>query len=153
MSLSKEVSNGQKTQSSQMGMQMPATDENFISEVVSHHPFGESIYKSSGVKMELKGTDNIDDKPAYVVEITKPDGSVATEYYEVASGLKLRSEESMESPMGAMTVTVDYSNYTNVDGIMMAMTTKQKIGPEMVTINQKNVQINKAIEDATFVIK
>jgi zinc protease len=154
MALSKSVSNGTKMQTTQMGMAMPASEENLMESLVNNHPFPELIYSEAGVELTLVGSDEIDGMPVYIVEVAKPDGSKSFHAFDAETGLKVREEQTIESPMGAMAITSELKDYTDVgDGVMMPAVTRQKVGPQVITMTVKEVLVNKGIDDGAFEVK
>ncbi|MFT6147891.1 MAG: putative Zn-dependent peptidase [Saprospiraceae bacterium] len=112
--------------------------------------FTELNYAKDGYTLEMKGMESVDGKDAYKVLVTAPSGSKATDYYSKETGLKIRSISSLESPQGAMTQTVDYSDYKATKGIKMPQMIKQSTGPQTIIMTVKEVKINEGINDDEF---
>lgn len=154
MALSRSISDGEKVQVSQMGMTMPASDDKMLESLLNNHPFPELLYDEVGVEITLLGSDEVDGKEAFLIEIVKPDGSRSMQYFDAETGLKVREEQTVESPMGNMTITTDLLDYQDIgEGILMPATTKQKVGPQTITMKTVEVLLNNGIEDSVFEIK
>ncbi len=110
------------------------------------NPFPEATYKEDGYKLELKGVENLYGKDAYKIEVISPSGKKSTEYYDVASGLKMRSMEKVEGPMGEQVSTTEYEDYRDVDGIKMPFVMSSKQG----VLKMKEVEFNTNMSDDKF---
>ncbi|AXG68474.1 putative zinc protease [Kordia sp. SMS9] len=78
--------------------------------------FPELYYDSNTIK--LTGIEAVDGKDAYAVVIEKADGSKTTNYYDVASGLKVKKAETAKGPGGQETAQeTTYGEYKDVDGV------------------------------------
>lgn len=115
--------------------------------------FIETQYDKLGFKTTLKGVEAVDGKEAYVLEITSPKGSKSTEYFDVKSGLKLRSVRSVDSPQGPITQTTDYADYKDVKGVKFPHEINQTAGPQLFKMKVKSIEVNKKLKDSLFEIK
>jgi len=114
----------------------------------------ETQYEKLGYKFDLKGIEAIDGSDAYKIKATLPDGSTTTEYYNVESGLKVREVSTQDAgPMGSVTVTMNYSDYKEVDGIMLPHTMKQSMGPQSFSIKLEEYKANTSISDDEFKVE
>lgn len=108
--------------------------------------FSELTYGKTGYKLEVKGIENINDSDAYKVKITSPSGEKLTQYFDVKSGLKVRTV----STQGEATVTIDSGDYKEIDGIMFPHTSKIAAGPQNIEAKTTEIKINSGITDDTF---
>jgi zinc protease len=108
--------------------------------------FSELTYGKTGYKLEVKGIENINDSDAYKVKITSPSGEKLTQYFDVKSGLKVRTV----STQGEATVTIDSGDYKEVGGIMFPHTSKIAAGPQNIEAKTTEIKINSGIADDTF---
>jgi hypothetical protein len=108
--------------------------------------FSEMKYAQLGYKMTLKGIEEVNGKDAYTIELTGPTGDVETEYYEVSSGLKLKTLKTEDAgPQGTMTITSEYSDYREVDGVKFPYEINQNFGPQSLKAKVQSVELNKKI--------
>ena len=77
----------------------------------------------------------------------------AKEYYEVESGLKKRQINDIESPMGKMTIIIDYADYKSVGGIKFPHALKQDMGTMAFDFKTKEIKVNSNLDDALFEVK
>lgn len=108
-------------------------------------------YITSNFKLNLQGIEKVDGKDAYQIEVTKPNGDKVTEYYDVASGLKVKTTATSEGPQGSMTQTTYYSDYKDgAGGLKYPNMIKQNMGPQMMEMKMKSVEVNTNVSDDTF---
>jgi hypothetical protein len=101
-------------------------------------------------KMEVKSTQKVGDKDAYVVVATPTEGSPETLYFDVQSGLLIRQEMIAATVQGEMKVDVYLEDYREVDGVKIPFTIKQNSDAISFVIKLTEVKHNVAIEDAKF---
>ncbi len=152
MTAMKQVKNGDSYSVEMQGMDQELNDEakNALSLKAS---FFEEKYmlSNAGFQFALKNKEMVDGKEAHVVEITKPDGTTLTNYYDVATGLKVQdSSEQDAGPMGKVIFTTKFLDYKAFDGIMVATKLQVAIGPMDQVINITEVKINSGLKPSEF---
>ena len=114
----------------------------------------ELYYTSLGAKLTLKGIEKVDEADAYVIEVVLPSGAKSLEYFDFASGLKLRSTSYMQGPQGEMAVSTNYKDYKEVDGILFPYLTIIPAGPGMnIEAMVESIKINSGVADSVFKIE
>ena len=109
--------------------------------------FPELNYAKAGAKMELSGIESIDGKDAYKVNVTFENGQKQTDYYAQESSLKIRTVSAEQG----QSQTVDYSDYKEVDGIMIPHATKITGGmPMPLEMKMQSVKVNGEVADDMF---
>ncbi|MFC3198381.1 M16 family metallopeptidase [Parapedobacter deserti] len=103
--------------------------------------FPELTYEAKGVTLELEGISKVNEEDAYKVKVTQGTNT-STEYFSVASGLKLKTE----SPLSGE-ITVD--NYATYEGIQLpeTITIVNQMVPMPLKAVTKEVVINGEISD------
>ena len=76
-------------------------------------------FKSDYLRFQVRGTESIDGHDAYVVMAWWPAGGADRIYFDVQSGLLVRISHRIESPLGALPLQTDYSDYREVDGLKL----------------------------------
>lgn len=151
-SLQKIVFNGTTGYMSARGQKndFDADDIKKYSEEASLHQ--DLTYLEDGYKLSLKGIEKVDDNDAYAVEVTRPSGATLVEYYDVKTGLKVKTEEYSETPEGKETQTSFYLDYKeNKGGLKFPQMIKQTGGPMgMMELTLESVDINTNLPDETF---
>ena len=111
--------------------------------------FLETKYTELGYKMELIAINIVDGEKAYLIELDKGDGNISSEYYSVETGLKIKEEQSIEGPQGAMTVAQSFGDYREVDGVKFPYSRKVS-GPQNINMDIKELKINSGLKKSDF---
>ncbi|MCX8480743.1 MAG: pitrilysin family protein, partial [Sediminibacterium sp.] len=79
------------------GNELPITDEikNSLKEVANFIP--ELYYIENKYELKLVGTEIIDNKDVYEIEIKSPNGAITNNFYDIKTGLKLREVKNLKS--------------------------------------------------------
>jgi len=107
-------------------------------------------YAGHGFETSLISVDNIEGSDCYKLEIIDPSGIVTEEYFAVETGLKLRSDEIMETPDGAATQITIFSDYRNIEGILVPHTLKISVGPQSITSTVRSIRFNTGMDMSVF---
>ena len=75
-------------------------------------------YKELGVELTLESIESIDGKDAYKVKVVNPTGKTTFDFYDLETGLKVLSKETITAPQGEFTQMQAFSDYQEVDGIL-----------------------------------
>ncbi|HEX9509352.1 MAG TPA: M1 family aminopeptidase [Puia sp.] len=138
--------NGDSVKLAQMG-QSPELDEDARKEIKSEATiFPELNFSAGGYKLELTSIKNLDGKDAYEVKVTSPSGELSTYYYDVTTGYKLRMIK--EGKQG--TVTIDYSDYRDVNGIKFPYHTNNDQGQVVFDLTIESIKVNGGLPDTDF---
>ncbi len=116
--------------------------------------FAEAKYVEMGYKLTLKGMEQVEGKNAYQIEVQNAKGNKITEFYEVETGLKIRSISSVAQNGNSTTIINDYSDYKEVDGIKFPHTlTTSGVMPIPLKMTVASIEVNKGIDDSVFKIE
>ena len=102
-------------------------------------------YDKHGVKQQLLGIESIGGEEAYKVELTYPSGNTSTHYYDVKTGLKVKTVN--------VSGTAEYSDYREVNGISFPFAIRQAVGPQMIDLKVVAVKVNSKLKDELFRIE
>lgn len=150
MTLQKIVFDGTTIRMSGMqGSQELTEGPEFDSVVESATVCPQLNYVASGYTLSVEGIESINGSDAYAVKITKGDVS-RVEYYDIASGLNVRTVQTQESPMGAMQIVVDQSDFRTIDGIKFPFVQKQSVMGQTMETKVLSVELNKGIDNSVF---
>jgi zinc protease len=151
--MQKKVFDGERGQVEAMGQKMELSGKQLEDMKIQAKLFPELEYKSLGFELKLAEIEDIDGKPAYKVQIASPQGTSKSEFFHVASGLKVRSITSQETQMGPMTVISNMGDYREVNGIKFPFALKQQVGPQALDLKVNSIEMNKSVSDDLFVIE
>jgi len=154
--MQQQVFDGSKAMVGQMGQSQVLTEGEMYEQTKSSaEMFSQLNYGSEDYSIELKGLEDLDGSKAYKVEVTKANGDKTYEYYDLQSGLLVKTMSSSTGPDGSeSTVSSTISNYKAVNGIMMPYTmTLTGLMPMPLTMEMTNITVNEEISDAVFEVK
>ena len=149
---------GTKGSVSQMGQTQTFTEGDELESMKeSARVIKQRYYAKEGVKMELKGIEDVEGAKAYRIVVTDANGKSSSEYYNVASGLLIRSLATQEGPQGAVTITTDLSDYKDVgNGIMMPHVSSVVgllPGGAAMKMTVDEIQVNGDIDESIFTVE
>jgi len=104
-------------------------------------PFEDMAYKTA----KLDRIEPLDGKNAYVIIVD--DTEI---FYDVASGLKVKSIRTANGAQGEVKVPTDYSDYKEVNGILIPHKLDQGMGRFTLNFVLQEVKINEEVEDKDF---
>ncbi|MGE0561160.1 MAG: M16 family metallopeptidase [Flavobacteriales bacterium] len=118
----------------------------------SSEMFAELNYEKHGIKYTLLGVEPLDGKEAYKMEKISASGEKETVWYDVASGLQVKtmSVQTNEEMGGEFVVMGLYSDYKEVNGIKFAHKIKQSFGPQALDMEVTSVEVNTKLGDEVF---
>ncbi len=112
----------------------------------------EAAYSTMGAKLTLIGKEKVGEEEAYKIEVMLGETKM-TEFYSVASGLKVRQMVTTDMGGGSQTVTTDYSDYRDVSGVKIAYKLNQDLGMMQLALTASKIEANTNLADALFEIK
>lgn len=102
-------------------------------------------------KMTVTGTDKIRDHDAYVIEATSAAGGDPDKlYFDIHTGLQLRTINHRHTPEGPLAFTADISDYKEVDGVKVPFTVGQSSAQSALIIKFTDIQHNVDLDDSQF---
>ena len=145
--LMKQNFDGENGYMEQQGRKIPMDDATLSSRKSTKGLFDELFMEPSTIKLEslttIEGTD------VYKIVLTKDDKS-SFRYYDVETGYLVRTEETNEAQGQSITTVTDYSNYKDVNGVMMPFTMKVTTGPQTFVFETTDVKINEGVTAEDF---
>ena len=101
-------------------------------------------------KAETVGTETIDDKPCYKIVLTPTEGLPETRYYDLATNLLLKTELSLELPMGTIPMENYTGDYKKVDGILLPHQTRVMVMGQQRVMTIESIEHNVKIPKDRF---
>ncbi|MDY2586091.1 insulinase family protein [Winogradskyella aquimaris] len=145
--LMKQNFDGENGYMVQQGQKIPMDEKDVSSRKSTKGLFEELFMESANLELVSKTT--IDGTDVYKIKVTKDDKS-SYRYYDVETGYLVRTEETNEAQGQSITTVTDYSNYKEVNGVMMPFTMKVTAGPQAFTFETKEVKINEGVTEEDF---
>jgi hypothetical protein len=106
-----------------------------------------------GIQLNLEGVEKVEGENAYKLIMTLPSGIKWTQYYAIDSGLKVKEEKNINSPMGLFQQEIIYDDYREIEGLLFPFSIKQSIGAQSMEFNVSSVKINTGLTDREFEIE
>ncbi len=145
--LMKQNFDGENGYMEQQGRKIPMEDKELSTRKSSEGLFDELYIEPSTIELESMTT--IEGNDAYKIKVTK-DGETSYRYYDAKTGYLIRTETTIEAQGQSITNTTDFSNYKEVDGVMMPYTMKVTTGPQSFVFETKEVKINEGVTAEDF---
>jgi len=125
-------------------------DEMAESALISAH-FREEEWRSKVAKVETIGIETVEGEECYKVLLTsKASEAQSTNYYSRKTGLLVRTDAKVKSPMGEFTMQVIPKDYKKVGDILMSHTIIQKMAGQEMKMTYTEVKTNVDIPKTTF---
>ncbi len=102
-------------------------------------------------KMSVRSKEKVGEREAYVVEAPRSDGTSERMYFDVQTGLLVRSDVPLDVPdEGRTIVNSQYEDYREVDGVKIPFTIRQTSAYFDYVIKLREAKYNMPIDDAKF---
>lgn len=106
--------------------------------------------KENFPKLEVKGTEKVGDKTAYVIVGTPAKGAPEKFYFDTQSGLLLRRDSERQTGQGLFHIEATMEDYKDVDGVKIPFTVKQSNEAQSFVIKFSEIKHNVPVDDAKF---
>jgi predicted Zn-dependent peptidase len=108
--------------------------------------------ETSGIKYKLTGTETVEGKKAYKVDMFVNDTTTWTQYYDAESGLKIKDSKPIVTPQGTFIQETEYSDYREVEGVKYPYLLKQAVGPQKIELTVTSIEVNTGLTNDFFKI-
>ncbi|HLP11579.1 MAG TPA: pitrilysin family protein [Flavobacteriales bacterium] len=129
------------------------TGAELTEKVDENQMYPEMRYKELGFTANAVGIDNLNGKDVYKLEVLDKKGNKSLKYFDVATGLKVRSEETKTSPQGSVTIITDFGDYKEVGKVKYPHSINIDFGQAAIAGKVTKVEQNAKMDDAVFTIK
>ncbi|GHV56506.1 hypothetical protein FACS1894182_03200 [Bacteroidia bacterium] len=106
-------------------------------------------YVKNGYTLSVGDIEEVNGQKTYTLTATKG-GSKTVNYFDVKTGLKVKSASSLATPMGEQQTVIEFSDYRAVDGVQFPFLMKQSMAGMTMDCIVKSVETNKGINDSVF---
>lgn len=140
--VSKTMMKEGKATVSAMGQSQTLPDEQFEYLKMSMWAIPELFYETMGYTLTVDGVTEIEGELAYKLIIANPTGGELVNYYSVASGLKLRSDDSLSGE-------TTYKNYETFEGVLLpvSLSVQSPMIPVPLDFEVRELEVNGALSD------
>jgi hypothetical protein len=147
--MQKQVFDGEKGKMAGMGQEQELQGEQLekLKYEAKMHKF--LRYEELGVETELVGIEKVNGEDAYKMKVVHANGNKHYDFFDIESGLKVKSQRTVTSQMGEMTQVQKFSDYKEVDGVMFPYKIEVS-GMQNMTMNVKKIEVNPEFEEGFF---
>lgn len=96
------------------------------------------------------GSEDVDGKPAWKVEMTAKEGKPETFYFDKESGLLVKTSSVRTTPLGDIPAETDMTDFRPVDGIITPFTMTEKAMNQTMVLKFSNVAYNADMPKGRF---
>ena len=133
------------------GKNQPLTDDQLEEMRSDAVMFPELSWKSAPFALALEPQMSVVEGKICTVLLVTHGKSSESHYFDIATGLRVRTSSTQQGPQGEMVVNIDFSDYRSVGGILFPYVTKLPIGPGMVLeVNTNEILVNSGVADSFF---
>ena len=152
MVIQKTVFDGTKGKESGMQGNKDVTGEDLEKLKLESVMFAETKYAELGYKYELLGIEALESGDAYKLKIVDPFGEEESAWFDVKSGLKVKTLKVTENEQmgGSITAIGIYADYKEVNGIKYAHKISQVMGPQALEMEVTSIEMNTKLGDDVF---
>jgi zinc protease len=134
-----------------MGQRMDTEESEIETKKIEAAIIKDLAYLKAGLEMELRGVDNVNGRPSYRVRVHLPDDTPMDIYYDMETHLKTREVVSSEQMGQTTTMTNDYENYEEFEGVLFPTLIKiSGLMPIVLEMKIQSVEINTGLSDDLF---
>jgi len=105
-----------------------------------------------GIKYTLTGTETVEGKKAYKVNMFINDSTTWIQYYDIESGLKIKDIKPKVTKQGTFNQETVYDDYREVEGVKYPFLLKQSAGAQKIEMQVSSVKVNTGLTDDFFKI-
>ena len=107
------------------------------------------LLKQTGNNYTLGGIEKVEGKDAYALQVKTAAGREFTNYYDVTSGLKVKSSTVKDAgPMGKVTIQTYFMDYKPFNGVQIPTHLLVDLGQFKQDINFKDIKVNSGLKEA-----
>jgi zinc protease len=152
MELQKELLTGGKYSQSAQG-QKQEPDAKGKEEIDEKAAFFSDAYllNQKGADYKISGIEKVNGKDAYVLQVKTANGRAFTNFYDVASGLKVKSTMTQDAgPMGQMNIEAYLYDYKTFNGVQLPTRVVIDMGQMQQELKFEDIKINSGLKPEDF---
>jgi hypothetical protein len=115
--------------------------------------FWEAAPEKAKITVSLLGIDKIGDSQAYKVKAMVAENESWTEYFNITTGLRVKTVRNSIGPQGPMTTTFTYADYKPVGGVLFPGKMTISLGPTNIDLSLTKQATNTGLKDKEFEVK
>ena len=143
----KQKFDGESGYAEQQGRKIPMSEKDIKNQKDEVVLFPELFMEAT--ELSLESLTDVEGTSAYKIIFTKGDNK-STRYYSADSGLLIRLEETQEAGGQSVTSITDFSDYKEINGVMMPQKMKVTAGPQILDFTMTDTKINEGVTAEDF---
>lgn len=140
--MSKQVFDGETGFVMAQGQKIPYTEDQIKTAKIDANPFPELEVGEA----TLEGIESLEGTDAYVIALTENYKA----YYNVETGLKMQTVQTVSQGGQTMNVPTGYSDYQEVEGVKFPFMMTQAAGPQTFELEVTEILINEGVSAEDF---
>lgn len=136
-----------------MGQEVPLSpaDKAILKDKNSLFPELQYLNRTNDVKLELAPlTADVNNTSTYVISIATSNGALLRNYYDIKTGLKVRTVSLPGQEGNEKETTTDFTDYRDVNGVQLPFTITTNAGGYDAVMKVKKAAINSGVGDEIF---
>jgi predicted Zn-dependent peptidase len=102
-----------------------------------------------GYTLTVGDIEEINGAKTHVLTSTKGD-TKTVDYFDIKSGLKIKTVTLLSQPEGEQQSVIEYSDYRAVSGVLFPFTVKQTVGGMVTTLTVQSIEVNQDLDETLF---
>lgn len=148
--MQRQVVNDKEGFAESMGNKQSMPEEQLEALKASSSLFPELLYLKGDYELVLEGIEKVEGKDAYLVKVTTPSGTRMSNYYDMESGLLVKTILKQESPAGEVEQVSLLSDYREVNGILFPFLRKDAVMGQNIEMIAKEIKMNTGLKVEDF---
>ena len=152
--VNKNLFDGTTGYQEQMGQKKEMTKEEIDEKKAQTSLFDQVDYLTGNYKLKVAGTEKVEGKDAYKLEVTLPGGKSQAEYYDIQSHLLVRVVKDVQANNMTISNTITFADYKKVGNVMFPFTQQVSVsanGQEQnFEMKVTDIKLNEGVTAADF---
>ena len=152
--VNKNLFDGNTGYQEQMGQKKEMTKEEIDEKKAQTSLFDQVDYLTGNYKLKVAGTEKVEGKDAYKLEVTLPGGKSQAEYYDIQSHLLVRVVKDVQANNMTISNTITFADYKKVGNVMFPFTQQVSVsanGQEQnFEMKVTDIKLNEGVTAADF---
>ena len=152
--VNKNLFDGKTGYQEQMGQKKEMTKEEIDEKKAQTSLFDQVDYLTGNYKLKVAGTEKVEGKDAYKLEVTLPGGKSQAEYYDIQSHLLVRVVKDVQANNMTISNTITFADYKKVGNVMFPFTQQVSVsanGQEQnFEMKVTDIKLNEGVTAADF---
>ncbi len=152
--VNKSLFDGTTGYQEQMGRKKEMSADEIAEKKVQTSMFDQMDYLTGNYKLKVNGTEKVNGKDAYKLEVTLPNGKTQTEYYDTQSHLLVKLDKESQANNMTISNSVEFGNYKKVGNVMFPHTQQVTVSAngqvQSFEMNVNDIKLNEGVTAADF---